>query len=63
MDGLKEKERREIGLESLALGAGTEHCLLVSSMLPLTYCFLENSVPQTYDCFSHADCSRDCDNL
>ncbi len=32
MDGLKEKERMEIGLESLALGVGTEHRLLVSSM-------------------------------
>lgn len=29
MDGLKEKERREIGLESLALGVGTEHRLSV----------------------------------
>lgn len=48
MDGLKEKERREIGLESLALGVGTEHR---PPWLSLTSCFPESSVPQSCDHF------------
>ncbi len=53
MAGLKEKERREIGLESLALGVGTDHR---PPWLPLTSCFPESSVPQSCDHFLHADC-------